>query len=110
MSIDALGPVTRSHTSPQARAADLETPADTGRVDRPGSFGREPVRVPGQFLRKKVVAPHSTPDLEIGKAGPTTLGVFGTVGKIEPTDARNSTSRTMQDVGAGLTLQYKFGQ
>lgn len=111
MPVGAPGPVTPTHTQQRAASeADLETPADGGRADRPGSFGRQPVRVPGAFMRKNVVAPHSSPDLEIGKTGRTSVGVFGTVDRIEPTDARNSTSKTMQDLGAGVTLQYKFGQ
>ena len=89
---------------------DSETPADSGRADRPGTFGRQPVKLPGAFLHKNVVAPHSAPDLKLGSDGKTTLGVFGDANRIDRTDARNSTTKPITDVGAGLTLQYKFGQ
>lgn len=91
--------------------AELERPADAGRLDRPGSFGNQPVRVPGPFLKGKTVAPHSKrPDLELSNDGRTTVGVFGSADLMDKTDLRNSTSKSVRDVGAGLTLQYRFGQ
>lgn len=90
---------------------ELETPVDVGRPDRPGSFGNQPVRVPGPFLKGKTVAPHSKrPDLELSNDGRTTVGVFGNAELMDRTDLRNSTSKSVRDVGAGLTLQYRFGQ
>lgn len=57
------------------------------------------------------VAPHATgsPDLNVDVNGRTSVGVFGEMNRIEREDVRTSTVKQGRDVGAGVTLQYKFG-
>lgn len=106
----ALGATETRRASASRNDPDLETPADVGRLDRPGTFGHRPVRIPGPFSGRKALAAPSAPDLQMGVADKTTLGVFGDANRIERTDVRNSTTKPVTDVGAGVTLQYRFGQ
>lgn len=67
---------------------------------------QQPFQVPGRLLRSKVVAPHTNPDFDLKVNERTTLGMFGDVSPAAKVDPRNINLR--KDVGAGLTLQYKF--
>ena len=78
---------------------------------RPGALtARDPVEVTAPFARSGLLEGHRAPDLELEVSRRATLGLFGEANKIEPTDIRNSTVRSTRDLGAGVTLQYRFGE
>lgn len=90
-------------------ASDKTPPVAADAVVRPGSIAAEPPTVTNPFLKSKVIAPQ-TPDIEIGSSGRTTLGVFSDVGKpATKIDPRDGAGRATRDLGAGVTLQYRFG-
>jgi hypothetical protein len=102
---------------------EVEIPATTGSTGRtrwvvPGDQPARPgaltpgdaVQSASPFSRSGLLEAHRTPDLEIEVSKRTTLGVFGEANTIEPTDIRNSTVRATRDLGAGVTLQYRFGE
>ncbi len=79
-------------------------------VSRPGSVFAEPPTVTNPFLKKQVVAPQ-TPDLEVDLDKRTSIGVFSEVGKpATKIDPRDSAGRATRELGAGITLQYRFGK
>jgi hypothetical protein len=74
---------------------------------RPGSLAREAVDSP--FGKSGLINPHAKPDLELELSRRATLGLFGEAGRIEPTDIRNHAVKPLRELGAGVTLQYRFG-
>lgn len=93
-----------------SKSSGARPDADAERVARPGAFRPERAAVPSPFAKTQIIDQRNNPDLEVGVADRTTLGVFSDAGTIERTDIRNSTVRPTRDLGAGVTLQYKFGQ
>lgn len=77
---------------------------------RPGMLGTEAPKHAGPLGRSGLLGPHATPDFELPVTKRTTIGVFGDSNRIEPTDIRNATTRATRDLGAGVTLQYRFGE
>jgi hypothetical protein len=78
---------------------------------RPGTLpARDPAEATSPFGRSGLLEIGRTPDLELPVSKRATIGVFGEANRIEPTDIRNSTVRTTRDLGAGVTLQYRFGE
>ena len=78
---------------------------------RPGALhAREAAEGASPFAKQGLINPHTTPDLEVEVSKRARLGVFGEANKIEPTDIRNATTRSTRDLGAGVTLQYRFGE
>lgn len=87
----------------------------------PGMLGRSPTQIPGVGrvlpgqegppLKSGVVAPHVKPDFAVPVGKDTSVGLFSEVGRLE-LEGRNGPvpSVKARDVGAGLTLQYRFGQ
>ena len=75
--------------------------------NRPGRFGTEANKVPSRFLKRNVIAPRVTPDVELLIRDRTTIGLFGEVGPAKPGIA-NPGWRD-REVEAGLTFQYRFG-
>jgi hypothetical protein len=108
--------------SGQAAELEIDMPRTTGgtartrwvapadQPSRPGALARDPLDAAGPFGKSGLLDLHATPDLEIEVSKRTTLGVFGEANTIEPTDIRNSTVRATRDLGAGVTLQYRFGE
>ena len=84
--------------------------AEVERAPLPGTFRPEAAATPSPFARTQMLDQRTKPDLEVGVSERTTVGVFSEAGTIERTDIRNSTVRETRDLGAGVTLQYKFGQ
>jgi hypothetical protein len=74
----------------------------------PGSFGRSAVKVPSPFLKSQTVAPH-TPDFSVDLNKTTSVGLFGEMSRTSRTDVEANLSKPEREVGAGFTLQYKFG-
>jgi hypothetical protein len=74
----------------------------------PGSFARGAVKVPSPFLKSQMVAPH-TPDVSVDLNKSTSVGVFGEMSHTSRTDVEANLSKPEREVGAGVTLQYKFG-
>ena len=99
----------------------VDTPSTTGSAGRlwvapsndpkrPGELkALDPVNTAAPFAHSGLLDAHRTPDLELEVSKRATLGVFGDAKKIEGTDIRNSTVRSTRDLGAGVTLQYRFG-
>lgn len=88
------------------------TPDPGGPVPiQPGKLDTAPTRVPGQLQKTQNIAPHAngTPDIGVEVDKRTSVGVFGDMSRIEREDIRTSTVKQGRDVGAGVTLQYKFG-
>jgi hypothetical protein len=126
LSSHAYVPVVTAVTIEGAQAsgpAELAVPSTTGgtvrstwvapgeQPARPGALAsRDPAEVASPFGRSGLLDMHRTPDLELPVSKRATLGVFGEANRIEPTDIRNSTVRTTRDLGAGVTLQYRFGE
>jgi hypothetical protein len=78
---------------------------------RPGALpARDSVEAASPFAKQGLINPYTTPDLEVEVSKRARLGVFGEANKIEPTDIRNATTRSTRDLGAGVTLQYRFGE
>ena len=83
--------------------------------DPPGTLSTMPTRVPGLPLGKNaksgIVAPHTKPDLEMPLSRRTSIGMFGEVGQLE-LETRSGIVPTVRakEIGAGVTLQYRFGQ
>ena len=77
---------------------------------RPGVHSRDSVEAASPFAKQGLINPYTTPDLEVEVSKRARIGVFGEANKIEPTDIRNSTTRSTRDLGAGVTLQYRFGE
>lgn len=77
----------------------------------PGTFKRAQTPIPGVLGKPRIVAPHLAPDVAVPLGRRTTLGLFGEVGTTDP-DARNSLVQSLKahEVGAGVSLQYRFGQ
>ena len=92
-----------------ARAIDPDK--DDGLPALPGTFKRIQTQIPGALQKGKVVAPHLTPDVALPISPRTTVGVFGEVGRVE-VDTRNGLIPSVKthDLGAGVSLQYRFGQ
>jgi hypothetical protein len=101
----------------------IEMPATTGSAARsrwvapsdlsarPGALpARDSVEVGSPFARSGLLEAHRTPDLELEVSKRATLGLFGEANTIEATDIRNSTVRNTRELGAGVTLQYRFGE
>lgn len=89
-------------------------PAGADLAPPPGTFRPEPVAIPDptpMIEKRRALGPHLSPDAEVRMGRSMSMGVFGGV---EGVDLRNSTgmipSIRARDVGAGLTLQYRFGQ
>jgi hypothetical protein len=105
-----------------SRPLQVELPTETGSTGsnwvappdqpaRPGALApHDHTDVAAPFARPGLLNTHRTPDLELSVSKRATLGVFGEANTIEPTDIRNSTVRTTRDLGAGVTLQYRFGE
>jgi hypothetical protein len=102
---------------------EIDMPASTGSAARsrwiapsdlsarPGALqARDPIEVTAPFAKSGLLENHPTPDLEVEVSKRARLGVFGEANKIEGTDIRNSTVRSTRDLGAGVTLQYRFGE
>jgi hypothetical protein len=89
----------------------FDEPSDDGEpIRRPGSLGKEPVAVPGEFLKSRTVAPRTgQPDFGVDLSERTSVGVFGDVRQIAPEDIRTHGVKPTRDLGAGVTIQYKFG-
>lgn len=108
-------------TGPDA-AANLDVPHATGSAAerrwvgpselpaRPGMLGTDAPRPAGPLGRTGLLGTRAAPDLELPVTRRTTIGVFGDAHRIEPTDIRNATTRATRDLGAGVTLQYRFGE
>lgn len=99
--------------SPRDRKVQTSgSPFGTGDVEdpppAPGSFARGAVKVPSPFLKSQVVAPH-TPDVSVDLNKTTSVGVFGEMSHTSRTDVEANLSKPEREVGAGVTLQYKFG-
>ena len=77
---------------------------------RPGAHSRESVDGASPFAKQGLINPYTTPDIEVEVSKRARIGVFGEANRIEPTDIRNSTTRSTRDLGAGVTLQYRFGE
>ncbi|NNM71238.1 hypothetical protein [Enterovirga aerilata] len=102
--------------------AEIDMPTATGSMGRsrwvappegaarPGALAPTGTDVASPFAKPGLLGSHATPDLELEVSKRATIGVFGEAGKIEPTDIRNATTRTTRDLGAGVTLQYRFGE
>ena len=91
-------------------------PPDPDRVDgipaRPGTFKPGPTVIPApptQSQKSRIVAPH-TPDVEVQISKRASVGLFGEVGRVEVDRSGVLPSVKTHDVGAGLSLQYRFGQ
>jgi hypothetical protein len=92
-----------------------DLPVATGSIDHRPVVPRKPevddgepeaFKVPSRFFREKTVAPHTNPDFDVKVNDRTTIGVFGDLSPAAKVDPRNIDVR--KDVGAGVTLQYKF--
>ena len=92
------------------KGAKARSNEDIDYAPLPGAFRPEPAAIPSPFAKTQIIDHRGNPDLEVGVSDRTTLGVFSDAGTIERTDIRNSTVRPTRDLGAGVTLQYKFGQ
>ncbi len=114
-----------SSVSSALKPQDNEDDDDDDDVPRkPGTISRDHVKIPDATPNLKrarpTLGPHLTPLREFEITDRTSLGVFGQADRIETrfgSQANASRSTTSQapsvrarDVGAGLTLQFKFGQ
>lgn len=97
----------------------MQTPQDAAEpvAPRPGMFEAAPVRIPEihfpeslEAPRRRGMAPHAKPDLEIAVGRRTSLGMFGEVGKVEIETRGLLPSVRPRDVNAGVTLQHRFGE
>ena len=92
-----------------APADDDEEEDDTNPV-RPGTFTQSSTKIPSRFLRTNTVAPHTgSPDISYNVNNKTTIGLFGDMTRTSRTDTRSNLAKPERDVGAGVTIQYKFG-
>jgi len=99
----------RPAPAPALRANEAE--AEDGPAVRPGKLAPAPAPLPGPLQKSRTVAPRTgSPDLQVNVDDRTSIGVFGEAGQIQREDIRTNTVRQTRDVGAGVTLQYKFGQ
>jgi hypothetical protein len=101
-------------TRPAAKTGQEPHAALTGDDDEqappPGGFTRGSVKIPSRFLKAQTIAPHtSSPDVSIDLDKRTTLGLFGEMSRTSRTDVEANLSKPDREVGAGFTLQYKFG-
>ena len=95
-----------TRTAPTPDLASRPTGAKTD--GRPPGYLQPSTSLPGYFLKDKTVAPHVSPDVEVGLNERTSVGMYGELTRINREDVRNNTVREGRDVGAGFTLQYKF--
>lgn len=103
----------KAATKPDDTSDDDEDDAPQA---KPGSLKGGPVKIPTfpdvtHGEKRKFLGPRLKPDFEVPITKKATLGVFGEVGKV---DIENRTgvipNVRAHGVGAGLSLEYKFGQ
>lgn len=90
----------------------LDPDRDDGIPARPGTFKQAPTQIPApptQSQKSRIVAPR-TPDVEVQISKRTSVGLFGEVGRVEVDRSGLLPSVKTHDLGAGLSLQYRFGQ
>ena len=96
-------------TDPAARRIPERAAADAAEEpDRvmPGRFGTDATEIPGQFLKGRTVEPKK-PDVSVPVGKRTTIGVFQESGRIDP--HVTAPWKQNRDLGAGFTLQHRFG-
>ena len=109
--LDMSGPLDIDLPKTTGSAGRARWVAPPDQPPRPGALSaRDPAELGSPFAKSGFLDGHRTPDLEVEVSKRATIGVFGEANTIEPTDIRSSTVRSTRDLGAGVTLQYRFGE